>query len=191
MSADGCGLDCINCYALVAYLPDPLAAFLDELRLRLIPGCKPHAHVTLLPPRPLADPEEALRQLRRRMADVPAFEVQASGLAVFPRTDVIYVDIGEGRDTLIDLHTRLNSDALWFDEPFPYHPHITLAQEIQPGRLEELEAIARKAWSEYPYPRMFPVEDLVFVQNTVQNNWLDLASVRLREQSRYLEGALV
>ena len=42
-------------FALVAYIPDPLASFLDNLRLELTPACKPHAHVTILPPRPLHD----------------------------------------------------------------------------------------------------------------------------------------
>lgn len=186
MSADGCGIDRINCYALVAYVPNPLAEFLDRLRLQLIPGCKPHAHVTLLPPRPLADPDAALRQLRRSMADVPAFEVYAAAVEVFAKTEVIFVDVGAGRDTLIDLHGQLNRDALWYDEPYLYHPHITLAQEIPPGEFTRLAAEARKAWSEYPYQRAFQVEDLWFVQATAQNCWVDLASVRLREPAMVL-----
>src|ERR1039458_6592237 len=40
-------------YALVIYLSDPLGGFLDDLRLEMVPGCNPHAHISVLPPRPL------------------------------------------------------------------------------------------------------------------------------------------
>ena len=44
----------LNVFALVIYIPDPLGRFLDDLRRELVPGCNPHAHVSVLPPRPLA-----------------------------------------------------------------------------------------------------------------------------------------
>ena len=37
-------------FALVSYIADPLAGFLDDLRVELTPDCNPHAHVTILPP---------------------------------------------------------------------------------------------------------------------------------------------
>ena len=43
----------LNVYALVIYIPDPLGRFLDHLRRELVPAYKPHAHVSVLPPRPL------------------------------------------------------------------------------------------------------------------------------------------
>src|ERR1039458_2013161 len=48
----------VNQYALVSYVQAPLGSFLDRLRLRLTPECRPHAHITILPPRPLCAPEE-------------------------------------------------------------------------------------------------------------------------------------
>ena len=54
----------VSQFALVTYIPDPLGRFLDDLRLELTPGCNPHAHVTILPPRPLhADLKETIRQI--------------------------------------------------------------------------------------------------------------------------------
>src|ERR1035438_9490908 len=44
----------LNVFALVIYIHDPLGSFLDDLRRQLVPGCNPHAHVSVLPPRPLA-----------------------------------------------------------------------------------------------------------------------------------------
>src|SRR5450756_2278998 len=55
----------LNVYALVIYIPDPLGRFLDDLRRGLVPECNPHAHVSVLPPRPLAvDWQEAGEQVR-------------------------------------------------------------------------------------------------------------------------------
>ena len=47
------GAQRINLFALVVYIPDPLAGFLDDLRKELVANCLPRAHVTILPPRPL------------------------------------------------------------------------------------------------------------------------------------------
>src|SRR5215472_12727665 len=56
-------------YALVIYIPDPLGKFLDELRRELVPGCNPHAHVSVLPPRPLAVDWEEASQFARELAE--------------------------------------------------------------------------------------------------------------------------
>lgn len=170
-----------NCYALVAYLPDPLARFLDDLRRELVPGSDPHAHVTLLPPRPLADDAEALRQVQEYFAHVPPFEVEAGALNVFGCTNVIFLEIGVGREKLVEIHQDLNCGAVNFCAAYPYHPHITLAQELTGDQVPRAAETARKAWAQYPYPRRFLVEKLSFVQNTENNTWLDLATVRLGE----------
>ena len=52
MLCDSSGQDVVNSFSLVAYIPDPLRKFLDDLRRELVPGCVPNAHVTILPPRP-------------------------------------------------------------------------------------------------------------------------------------------
>ena len=48
--------DRMNLYALVSYIPGALGEFLDRLREELVAGCDPHAHITALPPRPIAGP---------------------------------------------------------------------------------------------------------------------------------------
>jgi len=45
-------------------------------------------------------------------------------------TDVIYLEVGAGARELCDIHTAMNSNSLAFHEPFAYHPHVTLAQDI-------------------------------------------------------------
>lgn len=180
MTADSDGANRLNTFALVTYIPDPLGSFLDHLRHEIVPDCIPHAHVTLVPPRPLpVPPEAAFRQVCEAVEDLPAFELQATELNVFPVTNVVYIEIGLGRQTLMDLHERLNRDAWSFDEPFLFHPHITLAQELPPDRVEEAATLARKRWDAYPYSRIFPVDTVTFVQGLAGNRWIDLAGYTL------------
>jgi 2'-5' RNA ligase len=92
---------------------------------------------------------------------------------------VIYIEIGAGAQELYQLHSVMNTSALEFAEPFPYHPHITLAQEVPHEQVGELTELARRRWAEYTGSRTFRAERAVFVQNTLENCWLDLAEYSL------------
>lgn len=175
------GLEPINSYALVAYLPDPIGAYLDKVRLDLVPSCVPHSHVTVLPPRPLnGRPEEAIEALREEIRDLPRFEVEPAEVEIFGMTSVIYVGLSEGMDEFREMHDRLNAGPLAFDEPYPYHPHITLAQQLACEQVMGVYEVARMKWAAFPYKRRFAVDTITFVQNTRQNKWLDLAYYRLQ-----------
>ena len=67
------------------------------------------------------------------------------------------------------------SEALEFAEPFQYHPHVTLAQEIPPALVEEVDRKAHRLWDAYDGPRTFRAERMAFVQITLGNCWIDLA----------------
>lgn len=170
----------INSFAVVTYIPDPLGTFLDQLRRELVPNCIPHAHVTVLPPRPLAlPPEEAWRLIQERAAQFPAFEVVPADVEVFENTAVAYIAVDKGCQELVQLHDFLNQGPLWFAEPYPYKPHITVAQDFAPELLWQIAEQARRRWAEFPYQRQFVVDSLSFVQATSDNRWLDLAHCRL------------
>jgi 2'-5' RNA ligase len=166
-------------FALVSYLPDPLAHFLDRLRLELTPGCNPRAHVTVLPPRSLsAEIKDTIDRLAEEIRQFPPFEVALGNIDVFPDSNVIYVNLARGEHGLHALHENLNSGQLEYDGPFPFHPHITLAQDIAPEQVVPLAQIAREKWAEYQGPRSFMVDCLTFVQNVLPNHWVDLAEIR-------------
>lgn len=170
------GLERVNSYALVTYIPAPLGRFLDEVRCELVPACVPRAHVTILPPRPLAvSAADAWDQLSAQLRDFPAFEIQLSGVEMFETTSVIYVALKTGKQQLRRMHDLLNTNNVAFAEPFAYHPHITIAQELTNGDVRPALETARRRWAEYRGSRTFPVEAITFVQNTAQNRWLDLA----------------
>ena len=166
----------LNVFALVIYIPDPLGRFLDDLRRDLMPGCNPHAHVSVLPPRPLTvDWQIASEQVRRWASERPPFEVALGAVRMFPVTNVIYIELAKGEGELFQMHDAMNATALQFNEPFVYHPHITLAQEIPPADVARIDARAKQMWEEYTGPRGFMAERTAFVQNTLKNCWLDLA----------------
>jgi 2'-5' RNA ligase len=170
----------LDVFALVIYGPEPLGRFLDDLRRELVPHSNPHAHVSVLPPRPLAvDWQAASGQARALTEGWAPFEIELTGLQIFPVTNVIYLEIGAGAAALRRMHAAMNTGALAFQEPFPYYPHITLAQEIPQPEVRAVHELARRRWKEYRGGSVFRAERAVFVQNTLDNCWLDLAEYSL------------
>mgnify|MGYP005835973741 FL=1 len=171
----------VNSFALVAYIRGPLGRFLDDLRRETVPDCVPRAHVTILPPRPVQGSAlAAAEQIHNYLKGSHSFEVHATGVEVFENTSVIYIGLSCGRSELVRMHDALNADSLGFDEPHQYHPHITLAQGILPEQVAPLVELSKRRWAEYTGPRSFEVDSITFVQNTLENRWLDLAEYRLR-----------
>lgn len=171
----------INQFALVQYIPQPLGGFLDRQRQVLVPSCQFRSHVTILPPRPIQCPvEAALEQLDHQMEQCAAFELTLGDVEIFPVTSVIYLSLGPGRERIVDLHGEMNVDCLAYAEPFPFHPHVTLAQEFPADKVQDLYRSAREDWHNMPYSRSFPIDTLTFVQRTVENTWVNLAEYHLK-----------
>ncbi|MBI4889224.1 MAG: 2'-5' RNA ligase family protein [Acidobacteria bacterium] len=171
-------------YAVVAYLPSPLSDFVNSLRKELVPGCRLRSHVTVLPPRKLTAPTDRLvAGFAEQLSGAQPFEVQLSGVELFESTRVAYLSIGEGRNELLQLHRQLNRAAFAFNEPFPFHPHVTIAQEIGPGEVGAVLEAARRQWREFSHPRRFCVETLSFVRNVDPDTWEDLSECSLRTVS--------
>jgi 2'-5' RNA ligase len=170
----------LNVFALVIYIPHPLGKFLDDLRRELVPGCNPHAHVSVLPPRPIAVDWTVAGQEVRACADNWApFEVKLGRVCMFPVTNVIYLELALGGQEMFRIHDAMNSGALEFHEPFAYHPHITLAQEIPPADVAAVHLRAQELWAAYTGPRSFQADRASFVQNTMGNCWIDLGHYAL------------
>jgi hypothetical protein len=170
----------LNVFALVVYIPDPLGQFLDDLRRELVPAYKPCAHVSVLPPRPLAvDWRIASRELRALAKNWAPFDIELTEIGVFPVTDVIYLELGQGATELEEMHAVMASRCLAFQEPFAYHPHVTLAQEISHYQVDACRRQAQRRWREYDGPRRFRASSAVFVQSTLSNCWIDLAKYPL------------
>jgi 2'-5' RNA ligase len=169
-------------FALVSYIQGQLAAFLDRLRCELKPGCVLRSHVTVLPPRPIdLNIAESIRHIKAEGEDFPPFMVELGPVAIFDKSNVIYLRIRRGERELHALHENLNSGQLEYDGPFPYHPHITLAQDLTREEARALAEVARERWAAYAGPREFCVEELAFVRSDKPGVWQDLAHVDLAQ----------
>lgn len=169
-------------YALVSYIPGPLARFLDELRLELTPGCNPHAHVTVLPPRPLEcgeDPEATIEKLADDCRETAPFTVELGAVEIFPQSNVVYMEIARGGEELQRLYRALNCGSLEFRECFPYHPHMTIAQWLTADEAPAQAAKARERWAAWTGERTFEVKAMTLVRNVGPTTWEDLAELPL------------
>jgi 2'-5' RNA ligase len=92
---------------------------------------------------------------------------------------VIYLAVGAGAKELCEIHAQMNSNSLAFEEPFAYHPHVTLAQDVSHRDVAEALKLAERRWREFRGQRSFRAERAVFVQSTINDRWLDLADYRL------------
>ena len=180
----------VNLYALVGYIPAPLGEFLDGLRGQLVPGCNLRSHISLLPPRPIISSHtEAWKQIARMSDQTQRFRIELGDVQIFPETSVIYIGLAKGSEQLFQVHHKLNQDTLKFKEPFPYHPHITLAQKFPAEKLPRLREIAVSEWNNCGLTRGFDVEVITFVQNLrlpgfdqngqPENQWIDIGSCSL------------
>lgn len=176
----GCNGAGINSFALVSYFSGPLSDYLTRLRRELVPNCEAKAHLTVLPPRPIqGSKENAVRGLSQGLQEFGPVHVELGDVEMFAESRVVYIAVNAGHVELERMHDALNTAAVAFEEPFPYHPHITLAQDIPAESLLSVLQHARDVWNRWPHSRSFLVEDLTIVQNSVDNRWFDVEEVRL------------
>jgi 2'-5' RNA ligase len=169
-------------FALVSYIPGRLATFLDQLRFEMKPGCTLRAHVTILPPRPIdLNIAESVNQITDEAHISPPFTVELGQVCIFDKSNVVYLSLHRGERELHALHENLNSGQMEYDGPFPYHPHITLAQDLTLDESLALAELARKRWAEYGGPREFSVDELCFVRSYTPGVWQDLARIGLAQ----------
>ncbi len=123
--------------------------------------------------------EDHWQELGSQLREFQPFRVELGEVRVFQVTQVIYLSLQAGYAELCRIHSLLNTGWLEFREPFPYHPHLTLAQDVPPENLAGAVEIAARRWREFPHGRDFSIDRLTFVQNTLDNRWTDLASWEL------------
>lgn len=169
-----------DAFALVAYLPNHIASFVDRLRRELAPGCKLRAHITILPPRQLScTARMASKELHEAISQFRSFRVELKEIEVFSASDVIYLSIGAGWEELNELHATLSRGECGAKELWCYHPHVTLGQDLASDALARAKEIAERRWREYAGPREFTVDKLVFVQGSPERGWADLEEIEL------------
>jgi 2'-5' RNA ligase len=175
-------------YALVAYVRNPIGRFVEDLRRDLHPQYPVlPAHLTVLPPRHLQGPEpDAYRLIQDICQTVAPFEVGMGDVESFaPATPTVFIRVARAGYRMRELHDRLNTGPLLYDEPWPYMPHLTIIK-LGEGADARLAAEAcRHRWLEYTGPRRILIDELTFVREGVEPySWVDLTPIPLRSSRK-------
>jgi 2'-5' RNA ligase len=122
-------------------IPEPWGKELQDYResvgdtsASLIP-----THITLVPPTELA--EGGLAAVEQHLAAVATqgrpFRVHLRGTGTFrPVSPVVFVSLAEGIAGCEQLAEALRRGPLDVDLDYPYHPHVTVAHDVDPSRLD-------------------------------------------------------
>lgn len=96
-------------------------------------------HITLVPPTqlPTWNLTPVLHHLDRVARSVAPFQVVLQGAGTFrPVTEVVFAALVEGEPECIELQRRAQAGPLDAELAFPYHPHVTVAQNVEPDALD-------------------------------------------------------
>lgn len=110
------------------------------------------------------------------MPQFTPFRVELGRVSIFDKTRVIYLELLQGTEELKAIHSELNQGPLHYNEPYQYHPHVTLAQgPVVVNDIDERKyLLAKERWDEFRLPKTFTVDTVMFVQNGGCQGWLDL-----------------
>ena len=147
---------------VIARLPEPLGihvrawrrALGDPAAERIVP------HLTLAPPQTVdeRDLDQAVALVERAAAEAVPFLVELDGAATFlPDNPVAYLVVREGGPALAALEAALREAPL-DRRTHPFHPHVTLVQDLPTDRVE---LAARELAG---FRAAFPVRELVLLR---------------------------
>ncbi len=139
---------------IVIAVPEPwdsqITAMRRELGDRLASKVPPH--VTIMPPIAVSaqQREEVFEHLRSVASGHRPFRISLSGSGTFePVSPVAFLNVDQGAGECAQLAEDVRSGPLDYSIRFPYHPHVTLAQNVDRPiltRALELGASFEASW---------------------------------------------
>ena len=125
-------------------------------------------HVTLLPPTRVASdalPEVESHLMRAAKTRDP-FVMHLTGTGTFrPVSPVVFIQVASGLSDCELLEREIRSGPLERELEFPYHPHVTIAQDVPDAQLDE----AYEGLSDFV--ARFTVENIVLFQRDGRGEW--------------------
>lgn len=126
---------------VVIDLPEPHASVIRGWRERTgdAQGAVIPPHVTLLPPTRVRREmlEDAVAHLRSVATDVGPFSMHLGGTDSFrPASQVVFVQVMNGTVECQQLERAIRSGPLDRPRDFPYHPHVTVAHDVDDAALD-------------------------------------------------------
>lgn len=122
-------------------IPEPWATQLQDYRTAvgdstatMIP-----THITLVPPTEVSGDLAPIEDhLATAATEVPSFDVHLRGTGSFrPVSPVVFVSLVEGISQCEQLASAVRRGPLAVDLTFPYHPHVTVAHDLDDGQLDQ------------------------------------------------------
>nr|WP_243715272.1 2'-5' RNA ligase family protein [Micromonospora sp. KC207] len=150
-------------------IPEPWGGMLTRRRVEAGDPLVVPAHVTLLGPTEI--PVAALPTVERHLAVVAAmhlpFTLHLRGTGTFrPVTQVVFVTVAAGISECELLAAAINAaPELRRETRFPYHPHVTVAQDVAP------EALDRAYEDLADFSAMFEVDAFTLFSHSGQTRW--------------------
>lgn len=133
-------------------------------------------HITLMPPTAI-EPEalEAVREHLREVASTQEpFVVALSGTDTFrPVSPVVFVAVTEGAEGCAELHGSVNQGPLSQPTRFPYHPHVTIAHDLDDTRLDSA------GLSRADFQARFPVAQFTLYEYGDDGVWREIETFSL------------
>lgn len=124
-------------------LPEPHATYLQDARRAAGDPLadRIRTHVTLLPPTEVVG--AGIAQIEEHLAGVAArhrrFQLELSRVGTFrPVSPVQFLHVTEGAGACEALAASIRSGPLARDLDFPYHPHVTIAQQVSDAALDDV-----------------------------------------------------
>ena len=163
-------------------VPDPWGAQLQDYRVdlgdpsaRLIPS-----HVTLIPPYEIEDDaiDAVVNHLETAAAEARPFSMHLRGTGTFrPVSPVVFINVVAGISECEVLSSRLHRVPLGGEPRFPYHPHVTVAHELE-------EPLLDRAFSELAdFDCVFDVVEFHLYEHDATAGWRPTHTVALSSSS--------
>jgi 2'-5' RNA ligase len=125
-------------------------------------------HITLLPPTPV--PADSLADVEAHLASAAAanrpFVMHLAGTGTFrPTSPVVFIQVATGVSDCELLESAIRRGPLARELEFPYHPHVTVAQEIDDRSLDDAyDGLAG-------FVARFPVDRFVLFSRDFDARW--------------------
>jgi 2'-5' RNA ligase len=121
-------------------IPEPWAAELQQQRAAFgdAQAAAIPTHITLVPPTEVAaDLEQIEQHLAKVAAGHAPFRLRLRGTATFrPVSPVVFIAVSEGISACEMLADAARSGPLAQELDFPYHPHVTVAHDLDDAALD-------------------------------------------------------
>ena len=123
-------------------IPEPYGTQLRQRRASYgdVRAATVPAHITLIPPTEVDDAQ--FEKLEENLAQVAQqhspFDITLRGTGTFrPVSPVVFVSVVEGISPTEQLAADARALVDELSQQFPYHPHVTVAQEVSEGALDQ------------------------------------------------------